>query len=356
MLRVRSGQRSPEFTQRLRVWVALALVYVIWGSTYLAIQYIVADKVPPLLAMSMRFLLAGTILYTWTRLRGGARPTRANWRAAAIVGTLLLLGGNGVVAWSEQSVPSGLVALLVSTTPLWMALIDWLRPGGMRPSFAVGVGLLLGFAGVALLIAPNLISGGAGLRATGPLVIMSLLAVPLSSLSWASGSIYARGAKMPSSPALGTAMEMLAGGVALLIVGTFLGEPAHVHLQAVSSRAVFAFLFLVFVGSLVGFSAYAWLLRSTPLSLASTYAYVNPVVAVFLGWAFNGEHLTPLMMVSAAIVVAAVGVITTFRSPQAAPQQQQEFASSNTSILSGMQASEPDHAHAAADRVAVVGD
>lgn len=354
MLRAHSGQRSPEMPQRLQVWVALGLVYVIWGSTYLAIRYVV-ETVPPMLGMGMRFLLAGAILYTWTRLRGGARPTRANWRAAAIVGILLLLGGNGIVAWSEQLVPSGLAALLVSTTPLWMALIDWLRPGGMRPSLAVGIGLALGFLGVLLLIGPDIFAGGATLSATGPLAIISLIAVPLASLSWASGSIYSRGAKMPASPALGTAMEMLAGGAAMLIVSFFAGEPARVHLQLITSRSVLGFLYLVVFGSLIAYSAYTWLLRTTPLSLTSTYAYVNPVVAVFLGWAFNGEHLTPLTMIAAAVIVAAVGVITTFRSSQRSSLQQRELAPDDV-LSSDAQASERDRAHASDERIAVVGD
>lgn len=349
MLRVRSGQMSPEITQRLRVVVALGLVYVIWGSTYLAIRYVV-ETVPPMLAMSARFLLAGVLLYMWVRLRGGARPTRANWRAAAIVGVLLLFGGNGIVAWSEQLVPSGLAALLVSTTPLWMAVIDWLRPGGVRPSLAVGVGLALGFLGVALLIGPNLLSGGATLHATGPLAIISLIAIPISSLSWAAGSVYARNAKMPSSPALGTAMEMLAGGVALLIGGLVRGESAHVHLQSISSRSVVSFFYLVVFGSLVAFSAYAWLLRTTPLPITSTYAYVNPVVAVFLGWAFGDGRLTLLTVIAAATIVAAVVVITTFRPSPPAPDQQRVSAStSNTSNTSGTpdaHAGEPDRAPA----------
>ncbi len=354
MLQARSSQMSPELTQRVRIWVALALVYVIWGSTYLAIRYLVEDM-PPMLAMSMRFLLAGVTLYAWTRLRGGARPTRANWRAAAIVGILLLLGGNGIVAWSEQLVPSGLAALLVSTTPLWMAVIDWLRPGGMRPSLAVGTGLALGFIGVALLIVPNLLAGGAVLHATGSLAIISLLVIPLSSLSWAAGSIYARDAKMPASPALGTAMEMLAGGAALLVVGLLRGESAHVHLQAVTSRSVVAFLYLVVFGSLVGFSAYVWLLRTAPLSLTSTYAYVNPVVAVFLGWAFGDGHLTLLTLIAAATIVAAVSVITTFRSPQPAPQQQRA-STSNTASVSGAHAGQPDDTRVSGECASVVGD
>jgi drug/metabolite transporter (DMT)-like permease len=293
---------------RAAVLLNLLAVYVIWGSTYLAIRFAVA-AVPPFIVMGARFLVAGGLLYIWTRARGVARPTWRNWRASIIIGTLLLFGGNGMVAWSEsRGVPSSLAALLVSMTPIWMALIDWLRPHGTRPSWGVMVGLLLGFGGVALLIAPNLANDLHGGQIGWGLVI-----VPLAALSWAFGSIYARKAPIPASSLMGTSLEMLGGGTVLLIAAGVTGEFGQVRPQEFTLSATTAWLYLIVFGSLIGYSAYTWLLKNTPLSVASTYAYVNPVVAVFLGWALASEPLTPLTLIAAAIIVGAVCIITTFR-------------------------------------------
>lgn len=300
---------------RFAVLTALLAVYIVWGSTYLAIQFGVA-AFPPFLMSSVRFLVAGAILYIWARARGAARPTAANWRAAAIIGTLLLLGGNGLVSLAEQQgVPSGLTALLVALSPIWMTLIDWLRPHGVRPSAIVAVGLLLGFGGVALLIAPAIFAHT--LHGFNPLL---MLIVPLSSLCWASGSVYARSASMPSSPLLANGIEMLAGGVALGVVGMAKGEWNQIQPEHFTLNATLALVYLILVGSLVGFTAYIWLLRHTPLSVASTYAYVNPAVAVFLGWLLNGESLTPLTLAAAAVIIFSVCLITLFRqAPKATP-------------------------------------
>ena len=299
---------SATQPSRLQVIGSLLAVYVIWGSTYLAIRFAVTAA-PPFLVMGSRFLIAGLILYIWTRARGVARPTWPNWRASIIVGALLLFGGNGMVAWSEsQGIPSSLAALLVSMTPIWMALIDWLRPHGVRPSWGGIVGLLLGFGGVALLIAPNLMQD---LHGSG--VMWGFILVPLAALSWAFGSIYARSAPIPASSLMGTSLEMLGGGTVLLLGGLVTGEFGQVHLQDITFNATLAWLYLIVFGSLVGYSAYTWLLQNTPLAIASTYAYVNPVVAVFLGWALANEPLTAMTLVSAAIIVASVCLITTFR-------------------------------------------
>ncbi len=295
---------------RAAVLLALLLVYIIWGSTYLAIHFAVV-ALPPFAVASVRFLVAGAILYIWTRARGVPNPTIANWRAAFIVGTLLLLGGNGLVSLAEQHhVPSGLTALLVAMSPIWMALIDWLRPHGLRPSLLVALGLLLGFGGVALLIAPQILAGGVQ---GGPL--WAMLIVPLSSLCWATGSIVARNASMPASPLMGNGIEMLAGGVSLGIVSLLTGEWQQIRPEQITTSALLALAYLIVFGSLLGFTAYVWLLRNTPLSLASTYAYVNPVVAVFLGWALAGEQLSLMTLVAAAVIVVSVCVISLFRSP-----------------------------------------
>jgi drug/metabolite transporter (DMT)-like permease len=306
---------KPAAPTRVAVLAALLAVYIVWGSTYLGIQFAVA-AFPPFAMSSIRFVIAGALLYGWARMRGAARPTAANWRAAAIIGTLLLLGGNGLVSLAEQQgVPSGLTALLVALSPIWMTLIDWLRPHGVRPTAIVVAGLLLGFGGVALLIAPAIF--GHTLHSFNPLI---MLIVPLSSLCWASGSVYARSASMPASPLLANGIEMLAGGVALGIVGLATGEWTQIHPAQITLSATLALVYLILIGSLVGFTAYIWLLRHTPLAIASTYAYVNPAVAVFLGWALVGERLTPLTLVAAAIIILSVCLITLFRpAPQATP-------------------------------------
>ncbi|MGH9362019.1 MAG: drug/metabolite exporter YedA, partial [Thermoanaerobaculia bacterium] len=285
----------------LRLAPALGSVYLIWGSTYLAIRFAI-ETIPPFLMAGVRFLIAGALLYGWSRARGAARPTRRNWLAAALVGACLLLGGNGGVTWAEQRVDSGLTALLVSTVPLWMVLLDWLRPGGRRPGWRVGLGLLLGFAGVTLLVRP-----GAGGSTVDPLGAAVLVA---ASLSWAWGSLASRRLPLPESPLLTTGMEMLAGGGLLVLASLATGEPARFALVAVSGKSLLALGYLIAFGALIGFSAYVWLLREAPPALAATYAYVNPVVAVMLGWAFAGEPLTAGTLAAAAVIVTGVAVIT----------------------------------------------
>lgn len=281
-------------------------VYIIWGSTYLAIRF--ADEtMPPLLMGGVRFLIAGGILFAYALIHDRAWPTWQNWRSTSIVGAFLLLGGNGIIILTEKVVPSALAALLVSISPIWMILIEWLRPRGVRPTLPVIAGLLLGFAGVVLLISPNLSS-------TSHIPLLPLLIIPLSSLSWAAGSVYSRHARMPASPMLGNGMEMLAGGLLLTVVGTVTGEWSQAHISAISAKSLWALIFLIGFGSIVGFSSYIWMLRHSPLALASTYAYVNPVVAVFLGWALAGEAITTQTLIAAAVIIGAVVIINTFRS------------------------------------------
>ena len=303
-----SPKHLPAKPPRWRVVTAFAAVYLIWGSTYLAIR-IAVETMPPFLMASIRFLIAGAILYAWTRWRGTPQPTRSHWFAATIVGGLLLLGGNGGVVWAAQHVPSGLTALLIATVPLWMALLNWLRPGGVKPSYGVIAGLMLGFIGIALLIGPSKLSSGHHVDSLGATVLI------VASLSWAAGSLYSRRAQLPASPLLATGMEMLAGGALLLIAGLLFGEWTRFELSAPSLRSWLALSYLTFFGALIGFTAYIWLLRVTTPAQASTYAYVNPVVAIFLGWAFAGEPLTSRTLLAAAIIVAAVVVITTQRAP-----------------------------------------
>src|SRR5690606_10508414 len=287
---------------RASVVAAFAAVYTIWGSTYLAILFAI-ETIPPFLMAGVRFLIAGAVLYAWVRLRGAQRPPRQAWKHALVIGGLLLLGGNGAVVWAEQSVPSGVAALLVASVPFWMVLLDWLRPGGVRPTLGVLAGLLFGFGGIALLVGPGELGGG-GVPPLGAAVLV------VGSFAWSVGSIYSRGVPHPEPPLLGTAMEMLCGGALLVAFGLLTGEGARLALDAVTLRSLLALLYLIVFGSLIGYSAYVFLLKVSTPARVSTYAYVNPVVAVLLGWAFAGEPLT-LRILTAPAVIVGPGAETT---------------------------------------------
>ena len=288
---------------RARLLVAFLLVYVLWGSTYLAIR-IAIGSIPPLVMGSIPFLIAGTAMWGWARLTTGATASRAEWRGSLIIGVLLLFGGNGAVIWSEQRVPSGIAALLVAVVPLWMVLLDWLRPGGTRPRATVFVGLALGLVGLALLVGPGAFSGHGGVDPIGAGVLM------LGSLSWAFGSLYSKKATRASSPILNAGIQMLGGGAALAVLSVASGELAQLHLGAITMRSALALGYLITFGSLVGYTAYLYLLAHTTPAKASTYAYVNPVVAVFLGWAIAGEPVTALTLLAAAVILASVALIS----------------------------------------------
>jgi drug/metabolite transporter (DMT)-like permease len=298
---------SSDQSHCLRLAAAFAAVYLIWGSTYLAIRLAI-DSLPPFTMAGCRFLVAGTLLYGGMRLRHAAPPRRIHWRSATLVAALMLLGGNGAVTWAEQRVASGLTALLVATVPLWMAILETVWRGGARPTRRVALGLGLGFVGIALLIGPVNLSGGERIDPVGAAVLL------VAALSWASGSLYSRQAHLPAVPLLGTAMEMLVGGGLLLLAGGLTGEWQRLNLGDVSLRSLLALGYLVVFGSLLGFTAYLWLLRNTTPARASTYAYVNPVVAVFLGWAFAAEPLTWQTLLAATIIVTAVVLINTGRA------------------------------------------
>jgi len=289
---------------RLRLVLAFLAVYLIWGSTYLGIRFAI-ETLPPFLMAGTRFLVAGSVLYLWARRKGAAAPSGVNWITAGVVGTLLLIGGNGGVVWAETRVASGLAALLIATEPFWIVLLDWLRPGGRRPGLAVAAGLLFGFIGVGLLVSPFDLIGGGRVDALGA------AAVVLASLSWAIGSLYtARGARLPASPTLATGMEMLIGGALFFPLSAATGEWAKFSLAAVSLKSALALLYLIVFGAIVAFTAYVYLLKNTTPARASTYAYVNPVIAVLLGWAFGGEAVTGRVVLAAAAIIAAVAVIT----------------------------------------------
>jgi drug/metabolite transporter (DMT)-like permease len=297
-------ERGPT---TLGIVAAFLAVYLIWGSTYLAIRF-AAETIRPFLMASVRFLIAGAVLYAYARWRGAERPTRRHWRSTAIIGGLMLLGGNGGVVWSEETLPSGeprvasgMAALMVATVPLWMVLIEWLRPGGRRPTAGVVVGLAVGFAGMILLVRP----GNVGrVDPAGAAVLTS------ACFWWSLGSIYSRHAELPKSPLLATAMEMLAGGALLGLLGTACGDWGRTNLSAITLKSAASLVYLIVFGSLIAFSAYVWLLRVTTPARVGTYAYVNPIVAVFLGWLLAGEPLTAQTLVAAAVILAGVVIIT----------------------------------------------
>lgn len=292
---------------RAQILAAFASIYLVWGSTYLAIRYAV-QTIPPFIMGGLRFLISGALLYVWARYRGAPRPTRLHWRNAFIAGGLLLLGGNGAVVWAEQFVPSGLTALLVSILPFWLVIIEWVRPPRRRPHGAVLIGLIIGFIGIVVLVGPGNLGGHGDIRPIGAVVLI------LGSLSWAIGSFFSRDADLPQSGLLTTGMEMLAGGALLSIVGVLTGELSHFDVHRVSGPSALGLIYLVTFGSLLGFTSYIWLLDKVSPARLGTYAYVNPVVAVILGWAIAGERLSLRTAVAAAIVICAVALITTARS------------------------------------------
>jgi drug/metabolite transporter (DMT)-like permease len=284
---------------RWKIVIAFFAVYVFWGMTYLAMRVAVED-IPPYLMAGSRFLLAGAVLYAWARRAGDQPPSPQHWRGAAIVGAFLLLGGNASVAWAEQRVPSGLAALLIGVMPIWMVGLEWVRRGS-RPSKQVVAGLLLGAVGVGLLVLPQ--GSGNDMDLVGAAVLI------LAAASWAWGSVISKSASLPKSPFLATSLEMIAGGVLCLLVGVLSGELREFSLSEVSARAALAWLYLVVFGSLVAFTAYIWLLGVTSIAKVGTYAYVNPIVAVLLGWAVLGEPVTLRTVVAAAVILLGVALV-----------------------------------------------
>jgi drug/metabolite transporter (DMT)-like permease len=296
----------PETAPRAKVIVAFAALYIIWGSTYLGILFAI-ETLPPFLMAGSRFLVAGGLLFAWSWPQRERAPIRTEWRSALIVGGLLLTGGNGAVSWAEQYVASGIAALLIAVTPLWMVLLDWLWHGARRPGIHTVLGLLLGFGGIVLLVGPAELLGAESVYLPGALALLA------GSLCWSIGSIYSRRAPTPKGGMLGIGMQMICGGTLLLLLGTVTGEWAQLDLAAVSLRSILAVLYLIIFGSIIGYTAYMWLLQVVSAARVATYAYVNPVVAVLLGWGLAGEALTLRMGVAALIIIAGVALITARR-------------------------------------------
>jgi drug/metabolite transporter (DMT)-like permease len=283
------------------VVAALGVLYLVWGSTYLGIR-VAIDTIPPLLMASVRFALAGIVLYFWAVRQGdtrGDRPGRRQWVATAVVGVLLLAGGNGGVTWAEQFVPTGVAALLIASVPIWIVVFAHFT-GDDRITWPVAVGLAVGIVGVAILVQPGADSGK---HLAGSLVLLA------AAFAWAAGSVYARRAPLPRRPLVATGMEMIGGSVALLVLAAVTGELSRVHPERISWQSVVALLYLTVFGSLLAFSSYVWLLRHTRAAVAGTYAFVNPAVAVVLGWAFLGEALTTRVLAAGAVIILAVVVV-----------------------------------------------
>jgi drug/metabolite transporter (DMT)-like permease len=306
---------APRPASAAAIWTGMVVLYFVWGSTYLGMRFAI-ESMPPFLMASARFLISGIVLYAWRMQRGDPPPTRAHWKSAAVIGLFLLLGGNGGVVWAEQRIPSGIAALLVGAVPLWFVILDallrrfaprWATTRSL-PGWVTLVGLAAGFAGIVLLISPTDLAGlGGSIDLLGGVVVV------LAALSWSAGSLFSRTAVLPASPLLSPAMEMIVGGAALALLGTLSGEWSRVDLAAITARSWAGLGYLVIFGSLVGYVTYTWLLRAAPTTLVSTYAYVNPVVAILVGNLLAQEPLTPRVVISALVILGSVVVINARR-------------------------------------------
>jgi drug/metabolite transporter (DMT)-like permease len=299
---------------RALIVLAFAAIYVLWGSTYLAIRYAI-DTLPPFLMAASRFLIAGTILFVWAAVSGERmREALSQWPKALLLGGMLLLAGNGGVTWAEKYIATGLAALLVASEPLWVVLLNW----GItrhRPNAKVLLGVFVGLAGVALLVS----DGFGKADAASKMSFISAGVVLLAGFSWAAGSVYANHRPIKASTSMASGMQMLGGGLLLLVVAVVAGDVPRLNLAKASWVSIAAVCYLVVFGSLVAFTAYSWLLRNVAPARAATYAYVNPVVAVLLGWFLASEPLTLRMLIAAAIIVGSVVLITTFSSEHTTP-------------------------------------
>jgi drug/metabolite transporter (DMT)-like permease len=307
------------------IWSALIALYIVWGSTYLAIRFVV-ESMPPFLAAGFRFLIAGAVLYAFSRLRREKKPVRVEWRSAAIVGLFLIVGGNGAVMWAEQRVASGIASLMIASVPLWIALLDTIRPGGRRPDRWVILSVIAGFIGIIILVGPSQMVGS-----EDQVDLVGIAVLLFAAFSWAIGSLYNRGAQLPDSPLLATGMQMLVGSLGLIILGTVVGEWSRVNPAEFTTNSLLGFGFLVIFGSWVGFASYIWLLRVAPITLVSTYAYVNPLVAIMLGSLLAGEALTSRVLLAALFILGSVVVITMSQSvgSKAAPVEETQLAGGN---------------------------
>lgn len=320
----KTNQNAKHFS--IMLIAAFAAVYIFWGSTYLAIKYAI-ETMPPFLMAGSRFIFAGSILYVWARFsKDYEKPSLKHWRTSFVVGTLLLLGGNGGVVLAQHYISSSLAALLVATEPFWIVLLGWLWLKGVRPNWKVALGLLVGFVGVYLLIGGQ--SGNSAESGSGQ--ILGTFFVIAGAFSWALGSMYGLRATTPKSSVLTAGMQMLCGGAVLALVGFLKGEWMSFHIAEVSANSWFAVAYLIVFGSLIGYTAYSWLLKNAQPAMVATYAYVNPVVAVFLGWLIAGETFTTQMLIGAGVIVGSVALITSQDKDKESAAEEIEIHESNT--------------------------
>jgi drug/metabolite transporter (DMT)-like permease len=294
------------------VLLSFVSVYILWGSTYFAIR-VGVQSIPPYLMAGIRHLVVGLTFYPVIRLTTREKPTLPQWRTALIVGCLLLALGNGTVSWAEQTVSSGIAALLVATVSLWMVLVDWLRPGGVRPVPRVLAGFLLGFAGLALLVGPKYLGGSERVSPVGAFALIG------ASLAWACGSIFARHHPLPRSPLLSMAMQTVCGGAVLCLLAMAKGETRNFRIAEVTMSSWLGLAYLVVFGSALGFSAYVYILKHSTATHVATYAFVNPVVALFLGWFLAAEPLSLRTVLASAIILTAVILVITAPHPTVQP-------------------------------------
>ena len=296
---------------KTKIWIALITLYIVWGSTYFGIK-VAIETIPPFFHAGIRFLISGIILVIWQRAAGHDLPTKSQWKSTFIVGTFLLLGGNGLVSWAEQTIPSGIAALIVGTVPMFLVVMEAFRPNGVKPTWQTIFGLLIGFIGVFILVGPAELTGSQ--ESLNPLGVIAVLC---ASILWAVGSIYSKGADLPKSSFMTTGAEMLMGSIGLFVVSVLTGELNGWSFAQVSTRSWLGLIYLITMGSIVGFGSYIWLLQNAPISLVATYAYVNPIVAVILGYFFANEILEPRIWLATGIIIGAVVFINSRSKSQA---------------------------------------
>ncbi len=284
---------------KTKIWIALLALYIVWGSTYLAIKFAV-ETIPPFLHAGIRFLISGAILVIWQRAAGQPMPTRKQWISLAIIGNLLLLGGNGLVGWAEQTIPSGVAALMIGAIPMFLVIMEAFRPGGAKPHGWTILGLVIGFIGIFILIGPSELTGGTQLDPYG------IGALILACIFWSLGSVYSKHGELPKSSLMSTGGQMLMGSIGLFLMSIVSGELRGWTPSDVTTQSLAGLVYLITVGSLIGFVSYGWLSQDAPISLVATYAYVNPIVAVLLGNWLAAEPLEPRIWLAAAIIVGSV--------------------------------------------------